>query len=208
MPTAPKWGAYGPVRLRRKSAIGNHYCRNFAPRLPSRRLRRLFPWNGQADSCKDKIRFFVDICVNVLVRPTRISPRQSGAAGPCSTLRGCTALVLMAAANDRTLLTPFPHFYSPFSLTPPLLFSLFFRDYPYLILRVAGFDFASAFGRGPIPGNISHWARGGGAARGSGAVRDRLRVSESERRDAPPQNRGRGWVYGSHVSCGGVGRKG
>jgi hypothetical protein len=37
--------------------------------------------------------FFVDLCVNVLVRPTRISPRQSGAAGPCSTttLRGCTA---------------------------------------------------------------------------------------------------------------------
>jgi len=32
-----------------------------------------------------------DLCVNVLVRPTRISPRQSGAAGPCSTLRGCTA---------------------------------------------------------------------------------------------------------------------
>ena len=26
--------------------------------------------------------------------------------------------------NDRTLLTPFPHFYSPCSLTPPLLFSL------------------------------------------------------------------------------------
>jgi hypothetical protein len=23
-------GAYGPVRLRRKSAIGNHYCGNFA----------------------------------------------------------------------------------------------------------------------------------------------------------------------------------
>jgi hypothetical protein len=35
--------------------------------------------------------FFFDLCVNVLVRPTRISPRQSGAAGPCSTLRGCTA---------------------------------------------------------------------------------------------------------------------
>ena len=33
----------------------------------------------------------LDRCVNVLVRPTRISPRQSGAAGPCSTLRGCTA---------------------------------------------------------------------------------------------------------------------
>ena len=33
----------------------------------------------------------VDLCVNVRVRPTRISPRQSGAAGPCSTLRGCTA---------------------------------------------------------------------------------------------------------------------
>ena len=32
-----------------------------------------------------------DLCVNVLVRPTRISPRQSGAAGPCSTLQGCTA---------------------------------------------------------------------------------------------------------------------
>ena len=29
--------------------------------------------------------------LEVLVRPTRISPRQSGAAGPCSTLRGCTA---------------------------------------------------------------------------------------------------------------------
>jgi hypothetical protein len=28
-----------------------------------------------------------NLCVNVLVRPTRISPRQSGAAGPCSTLR-------------------------------------------------------------------------------------------------------------------------
>ena len=28
--------------------------------------------------------FFVDLCFNVLVRPTRISPRQSGAAGPCS----------------------------------------------------------------------------------------------------------------------------
>jgi hypothetical protein len=25
--------------------------------------------------------FFVDLCVNVLVHPTRISPRQSGAAG-------------------------------------------------------------------------------------------------------------------------------
>ena len=35
--------------------------------------------------------FFVDLFVNVLVRPTRILPRQSGAAGPCSTLRGCTA---------------------------------------------------------------------------------------------------------------------
>jgi hypothetical protein len=35
--------------------------------------------------------FFLDLCVNVLVCPTRISPRQSGAAGPCSTLRGCTA---------------------------------------------------------------------------------------------------------------------
>ena len=35
--------------------------------------------------------FFFDLCVNVLVRPTRISPRQSGAAGPRSTLRGCTA---------------------------------------------------------------------------------------------------------------------
>jgi hypothetical protein len=33
----------------------------------------------------------LDLYVNVLVRPTRISPRQSGAAGPCSTLRGCTA---------------------------------------------------------------------------------------------------------------------
>ena len=28
---------------------------------------------------------------NVSVRPTRISPRQSGAAGPRSTLRGCAA---------------------------------------------------------------------------------------------------------------------
>ena len=28
----------------------------------------------------------LDLCVNVLVRPTRISPRQSGAAGPRSTL--------------------------------------------------------------------------------------------------------------------------
>jgi hypothetical protein len=35
--------------------------------------------------------FFVDLCFNVLVRPTRISPRQSGAAGPRSTLRGCAA---------------------------------------------------------------------------------------------------------------------
>jgi hypothetical protein len=33
----------------------------------------------------------LDLCVNVLVRPTRISPRQSGAAGPHSTLRGCAA---------------------------------------------------------------------------------------------------------------------
>jgi hypothetical protein len=33
----------------------------------------------------------LDLCVNVLVRPTRISPRQSGAAGPRSTLRGCAA---------------------------------------------------------------------------------------------------------------------
>ena len=33
----------------------------------------------------------LDHCVNVLVRPTRISPRQSGAAGPRSTLRGCAA---------------------------------------------------------------------------------------------------------------------
>ena len=33
----------------------------------------------------------LDLCVDVLVRPTRILPRQSGAAGPCSTLRGCTA---------------------------------------------------------------------------------------------------------------------
>ena len=32
-----------------------------------------------------------DLCFNQLVRPTRIPPRQSGAAGPCSTLRGCTA---------------------------------------------------------------------------------------------------------------------
>jgi hypothetical protein len=30
----------------------------------------------------------LDLCVNVLVRPTRISPRLSGAAGPRSTLRG------------------------------------------------------------------------------------------------------------------------
>jgi hypothetical protein len=29
----------------------------------------------------------VDLCVNVLVRPTRISPRQSGAARPCSRAR-------------------------------------------------------------------------------------------------------------------------
>ena len=35
--------------------------------------------------------FFVDLCFNVPVRPTRSSPRQSGAAGPCSTLRGCAA---------------------------------------------------------------------------------------------------------------------
>jgi hypothetical protein len=27
--------------------------------------------------------FFFNLCVHVLVRPTRISPRQSGAAGPC-----------------------------------------------------------------------------------------------------------------------------
>jgi len=33
----------------------------------------------------------LDLYVNVLVRPTRISPRQSGAAGPRSTLRGCAA---------------------------------------------------------------------------------------------------------------------
>jgi len=33
----------------------------------------------------------LDHCVNVLVRPTRILPRQSGAAGPRSTLRGCAA---------------------------------------------------------------------------------------------------------------------
>jgi hypothetical protein len=33
----------------------------------------------------------LDLCVNVLVRLTRISPRQSGAAGPRSTLRGCAA---------------------------------------------------------------------------------------------------------------------
>ena len=32
-----------------------------------------------------------DLCVNVLVRPMRISPLQSGAARPCSTLQGCTA---------------------------------------------------------------------------------------------------------------------
>ena len=35
--------------------------------------------------------FFFDLCFNVPVRPTRISPRQSGAAGPRSTLRGCAA---------------------------------------------------------------------------------------------------------------------
>ena len=32
-----------------------------------------------------------DLCVDKLVRPTRISPRQSGAARPCSTLEGCEA---------------------------------------------------------------------------------------------------------------------
>jgi hypothetical protein len=34
----------------------------------------------------------LDLCVNVLVRPTHNSPRQSGAAGPRSTLRPETEL--------------------------------------------------------------------------------------------------------------------
>ena len=55
-----------------------------------------FPYRSGRDATNfdmgySRSEFFVDLCVNVLVRPTRISPRQSGAAGPCSTLRGCTA---------------------------------------------------------------------------------------------------------------------
>jgi hypothetical protein len=49
-----------------------------------------------------------DLCVDVLVRPTRISPRQSGAAGPCSTLasgvRGEARIVghvLQSSSADR-----------------------------------------------------------------------------------------------------------
>ena len=51
---------------------------------PARRLQDFGKGYSQSE-------FFFDLCVNVLVRPTRISPRQSGAAGPRSTLRGCVA---------------------------------------------------------------------------------------------------------------------
>ena len=55
-----------------------------------------FPYRSGRDATNfdmgySRSEFFVDLCVNVLVRPTRISPRQSGAAGPCSTTQGCTA---------------------------------------------------------------------------------------------------------------------
>ena len=46
----------------------------------------------------------LDLCVNVLVRPARISPRESGAAGPCSTLQvpfgGCTARPYTHGAHE------------------------------------------------------------------------------------------------------------
>ena len=52
--------------------------------------------------------FSFDLCFNVLVRPTRISPRQSGAAGPRSTLRGTVrgkarfvGYVLQSSSADR-----------------------------------------------------------------------------------------------------------
>jgi hypothetical protein len=38
-----------------------------------------------------QLKFSTIFVFNVSVRPTRISPRQSGAAGPRSTLRGCAA---------------------------------------------------------------------------------------------------------------------
>ena len=63
------------------------------PRLWHSCLRRPLPyrsarWDGLCErllAAERQSRF------NVLVRPTRISPRQSGAAGPRSTLRGCAA---------------------------------------------------------------------------------------------------------------------
>ena len=47
----------------------------------------------------------LDVCFNFLVRPARISPRQSGAAGPCSTLRGwaCRALYKAADLDSRSV---------------------------------------------------------------------------------------------------------
>ena len=44
------------------------------------------PVGDATDLGKDysQTEFFVDLCFNVLVRPTRISPRQPGAAGPRS----------------------------------------------------------------------------------------------------------------------------
>jgi hypothetical protein len=46
----------------------------------------------------------------------------------------------------------FSALFAPLSPYPPPLFPLFFGIIPYLILRVAGLDFAS----GPIPVNIPH----------------------------------------------------
>jgi hypothetical protein len=68
------------------------HCR--APRawrpLPYRSATRRTD-HGLLDS---QLKATLDLCVNVLVRPTRNSPRQSGAARPCvifNTLRGCKA---------------------------------------------------------------------------------------------------------------------
>ena len=106
-------GAYSPALECGEGPVGMlEVVDQFQSTVRCLHLGYLYPTGRRRDGrltwATRSAEFFVDLCFNVLVRPTRISPRQSGAAGPCSTLRGCTARpdrrlnILQSAAPTRT----------------------------------------------------------------------------------------------------------
>ena len=75
-------GGEGPVGMHGGGAGRGRLVHQFgSPELPE---PSTLPFGDSTDMGYSQSNAILDLYVNILVPPTRISPRQSGAAGPCS----------------------------------------------------------------------------------------------------------------------------